>query len=352
MLASLNNEKLKQKYIEHILNKEYNGDENIKEKEYNDEQSINSDDEGDETERTYSINNKEYIHVYEDNLNADLSLLLSSNSSENYDIKFILMYVNDELKMPFSQYFFEKVENEMVLPKAVISKSTLFEKSKDYANDLEYDSNHYVFIDEMKKTLKTNYSIDQKDIDYRGYTVKESVVYVLCNIQTTLFDNGYMAIYDEIVNAGEIQYTPIQSNVVDFFKEQINIQQFLDMEENMIDVPIHCYMCNYDNEKEKLINIKMDDMFEDMIDHKIFGTNYVFSETLLNNDKTPEYKKYAVFVNDVLFQYEDISKLAMSGGGNTQQLKEMDDYSSIMYHDGDSHTFILVKNYEQFCMIE
>jgi hypothetical protein len=351
MLASLNNEKLKQKYIEHILNKEFNGNEDIKETEYSDEHSV-SDDDRDETERTYNINNKEYIHVYEDDLNEDLSLLLESNSTENYDIKFILMYVNDELKMPFSQYFFERVENEMVLPKAVISKSSLFEKSKDYANDLDYDSNHYVFIDELKKTLKTNYSIDQKDIDYRGYTVKDSVVYVLCNIQTTLFDNGYMAIYDEIVNTGEIQHTSIQNNVVDFFKEHVNIQQFLDMEENMIDVPIHCYMCNYDNENKKLINIKMDDMFEDMIDHKLFGTNYVFSEALLNSDKTTEYKKYAVFVNDVLFQYEDISKLAMSGGGNGQQLKEMDDYSSIMYHDGDLHTFILVKNYEQFCMIE
>lgn len=348
MLATLNNEKLKQPFIENMLNKDFESDD-VK----NTSIIVN---EHDETEGKYSSNEGKYIHVFEDELNYDLSTLMESNSSDEYSIEFILMYMNDDLKLPFCQYFFENIDNEMVLPKAVISKINILKSTKKFNNENQYDVKHYLFIDQINKILKTNYNINHKNISYKGYMVYNSKIHVLCDITYTLFDYGYMAIYDEIIGGNEIQQTRINEENLSFFKENVNIQQLTDETGNMIDVPIHGYLCNYEN--DNLTNVEVNDMFEDMINHNIFGMNYVFSEFLLDedNDTETKHKKYAIFINDVLFKSEDISKLPiMRGGGsgnNTDETNEYDEYSSIYYHDGVSRTFILVKNYEQFCVIE
>lgn len=351
MLASLNNEKLKKTFIENMLNKDYENVEENPESDDGDNESVGEKE--DDPREKYTSNDNEYTHIFEDELNYDLSTLMESNNSDEYSIEFILMYVNDELKLPFSQYFFENIDNEMVLPKVVIDKTKTLE-SKKYNNDSEYDNKHYLFVDQLKKTLKRNYNIDNKNIKYKGYTVYKSKIYVLCNVAQTLFDYGYMAIYDEFVSGNEIQQIPVNEETLTFFKENVNIQQFTDKNGNMIDVPIHCHLCNYEN--ENLINIEVNDMFEDMIIHNIFGMNYVFSEFLLDeenaNDKA--YKKYALFINDVLFKSEDISKLPVMRGGDGMNngSEDYDEYSSIYYHDGISRTFILVKNYEQYTVIE
>jgi hypothetical protein len=261
--------------------------------------------------------------------------------------------MNDELKIPFFQYFFEKVGSEMVLPKVIINKSKIMETSKKYNDDSEYDSKHYLFIEHLFKALKTNYNIDNKNVNYKGYMVYKTNVYVVCHITQTLFDYGYMAIYDELVGGKEIQQTPVNEDTILFFKEHINIQQLTDKSGNMIDVPIHGYLCNYENEDLK--NVEVNDMFEDMINHNIFGMNYIFSEFLLDEDNDSEkvYKKYAIFINDVLFKSDDLTKLQMNGGGSkNDDSNEYDEYSSIYYHDGISRTFVMVKNFEQFCVIE
>jgi len=346
MLATLNNEKIKQPLIENMLNKDFeSGD--VK----NTSITVNEDD---ETEGKYSSNEGKYFHVFEDELNYDLSTLMESNSSDEYSIEFILMYMNDDLKLPFCQYFFENIDNEMVLPKAVINKINILKSTKKYNNENQYDVKHYLFIDQINKILKTNYNINNKNISYKGYIVYNSKIHVLCDITYTLFDYGYMAIYDEIIGGNEIQQTRINEENLSFFKENVNIQQLTDETGNMIDVPIHGYLCNYKN--DNLTNVEVNDMFEDMINHNIFGMNYVFSEFLLDedNDTEKKHKKYAIFINDVLFKSEDISKLPLmrGGGNNTDEINEYDEYSSIYYHDGVSRTFILVKNYEQFCVIE
>lgn len=353
MLASLNNEKLKQTFIENMLNKDFVIDEtketslSVKE----DEKSVTE--EHDETRGKYSANENEYTHIFEDELNYDLSTLIESNSSDEYNIEFVLMYMNDDLKIPFFQYFFEKVESEMVLPKVIINKSKIMETSKKYNDDSEYDTKHYLFLDQLFKTLKTNYNIDNKNVNYKGYMVYKTNVYVVCHITQTLFDYGYMAIYDELVGGKEIQQTPVNEDNMSFFKEHINIQQLTDKSGNMIDVPVHGYLCNYENDTLK--NVEVNDMFEDMINHNIFGMNYIFSEFLLDEDNDSEnvYKKYAIFINDVLFKSDDLTKLQMNGGGSkNDDSNEYDEYSSIYYHDGISRTFIMVKNFEQFCVIE
>ena len=87
MLASLNNEKLKQTFIENMLNKDFVIDEakwtstSVKE----DEKSVIEED--DETRGKYSANENEYIHIFENELNYDLSTLIESNSSEEYNIE-------------------------------------------------------------------------------------------------------------------------------------------------------------------------------------------------------------------------------------------------------------------------
>ena len=87
--------------------------------------------------------------------------------------------------------------------------------------------------------------------------------------------------------------------------------------------------------------------------------NYVFSEFLLDedNDNKYIYKKYAVFINDVLLKTDDNTKLSprIAGIEDYKIYEENDDYekySSIYYHDGSSRTIVLVKNYERFCAIE
>ena len=348
MLATLNNEKLKRPFIENMLNKDFESDE-VK------NTSITVKEQKETQGKKDSLNENKYIHIFEDELNYDLSTLMESNSSDEYSIEFILMYTNDDLKLPFCQYFFENIDNEMVLPKAVIKKINILKSTKKYNNENKYDVKHYLFTDQINKILKTNYNIDNKNVIYKGYMVYNSKIHVLCDMTYTLFDYGYMAIYDEIVGGNEIQQTQVNEENLSFFKENVNIQQLTDETGNMIDVPVHGYLCNYKN--DNFTNVEVNDMFEDMINHNIFGMNYVFSEFLLDedNDTEKKYKKYAIFINDVLFKSEDISKLPLmrgGGGNNTDEINEYDEYSSIYYHDGVSRTFILVKNYEQFCVIE
>ena len=353
MIATLNNEKLKQTFIENMLNKDYKNEE-VKQVSQRtiEEDEKDVDEENNKEKGKYSINDNEYNHLFEDDMNYDLSTLMESNSSDEYSIEFILMYVNDDLKIPFCQYFFEEINNEMVLPKIVINKTKIQELSKNYNKDSEYDAKHYLFIDQITKALKTNYNINTQQVNYRGYSVNKSKIYVLCHIRQTLFDYGYMAIYDELVSGQEIQQVPVNQENLSFFKENVNIQQLIDINGNMIDVPLHGYLCNYEN--NELINIESSNMFEDMINHNTFGLNYVFSEYLLDedNENNKRYKKYAIFVNDVLFKSEDVSKLPLMQSGGDKKSEDYDEYSSIYYHDGISRTFILVKNYEQFCIIE
>ena len=353
MIATLNNEKLKQTFIENMLNKDYKNEE-VKQVSQRtiEEDEKDVDEENNKEKGKYSINDNEYNHLFEDDMNYDLSTLMESNSSDEYSIEFILMYVNDDLKIPFCQYFFEEINNEMVLPKIVINKTKIQELSKNYNKDSEYDAKHYLFIDQITKALKTNYNINTQQVNYRGYSVNKSKIYVLCHIRQTLFDYGYMAIYDELVSGQEIQQVPVNQENLSFFKENVNIQQLIDTNGNMIDVPLHGYLCNYEN--NELINIESSNMFEDMINHNTFGLNYVFSEYLLDedNENNKRYKKYAIFVNDVLFKSEDVSKLPLMQSGGDKKSEDYDEYSSIYYHDGISRTFILVKNYEQFCIIE
>jgi hypothetical protein len=299
----------------------------------------------------------EYKRLYEDELNYDLSTLLESNNTQDYEINFVLMYVNDELKIPFGQYFFEKKDNEMVLPKVLINKSKIYDSSQKYTEESDYDSKHYIFIDNMKQKLKTNYNIEFDTVKYKGYIIYKSQIYVLLDTLQTLFEYGYMAIYDEFVYGNEIRECKVNDEILTFFKDNKNIQYFTDKDGNRLDVPLHGYLCKYEN--NELINVKEEESFEDMLDHNIFGMNYVFSEFLLDedNDNKYIYKKYAVFINDVLLKTDDNTKLSprIADIEDYKTYEENDDYekySSIYYHDGSSRTFVLVKNYDRFCPIE
>lgn len=349
MLSTLNNEGLKNN-LNKLLNQVETTD--------NSQESTNIQDrENIEIVNKQNDNTGEYRHVYEDELNYDLSTLMESNNSQEYEIDFVLMYTNDELKLPFGQYFFEKKDNEMVLPKVLINKSKIYDSSQKYNEDSDYDSKHYIFIDNMKRSLKTNYNIEVDTTKYKGYIIYKSKIYVLFHISQTLFEYGYMAIYDEFVYGNEIRECKVNDEILTFFKDNKNIQNFIDNDGNTLDVPLHGYLCKYEN--DKLINVKEEESFEDMLDHNIFGMNYVFSEFLLDedNDNKYIYKKYAVFINDVLLKTDDNTKLSprIAGIEDYKIYEENDDYekySSIYYHDGSSRTFVLVKNYERFCAIE
>ena len=349
MLSTLNNEGLKNN-LNKLLNQVETTD--------NSQESTNIQDrENIEIVNKQNDNTGEYRHVYEDELNYDLSTLMESNNSQEYEIDFILMYINDELKLPFGQYFFEKKDNEMVLPKVLINKSKIYDSSQKYNEDSDYDSKHYIFIDNMKRSLKTNYNIEVDTTKYKGYIIYKSKIYVLFHISQTLFEYGYMAIYDEFVYGNEIRECKVNDEILTFFKDNKNIQNFIDNDGNTLDVPLHGYLCKYEN--DKLINVKEEESFEDMLDHNIFGMNYVFSEFLLDedNDNKYIYKKYAVFINDVLLKTDDNTKLSprIAGIEDYKIYEENDDYekySSIYYHDGSSRTIVLVKNYERFCAIE
>jgi len=358
---SINNEKMKSFYMEKFLEINYNyQDEPLVADTTSDDISQESIDDYDfEDMNEFDINGKMYYHLFEKEMNYDFSIILENTSSKEFIMNMVIMNVNDELKMPFLQYFLVNNNNKLGFPQFSISRKIFDEEMSDlYVSDedVKDGQENNILIAELERLLSEEYTIST--MKYKGYTNKNGEFYVylmVSNDEEDLTEYGYLTIYDEIVTIKEVDTVKIHDDIVDFFKENINIQQLVDDKEVFVDVPMIGYICKYDKEENELVNIRTDDNYEEKTDHTKFGLNYVFSDNLINDDNI--YKKYAIFLSDIYFYFDDIGKVKATTniGGNNKTDKEMKNemstHNSIIYHDS-VHCFYFLKNMEQFVVIE
>ena len=154
---SINNEKMKSFYMEKFLEINYNyQDEPLVADTTSDEISQESVDDYDfEDMNEFVINGKMYYHLFEKEMNYDFSIILENTSSKEFIMNMVIMNVNDELKMPFLQYFLVNNNNKLGFPQFNISRK-IFDKEM---------SDLYVSDEDVKDGQENNILIAELESD-------------------------------------------------------------------------------------------------------------------------------------------------------------------------------------------
>jgi hypothetical protein len=276
---------------------------------------------------------KSYKYLFQDVLQKDIAVYLQSRKIETYKINILGFRINDELKLPFLEFLF--LENSTYeLPQFEISQKDLMIKQKESTVENK-------FIETCYSELNSQYNHHFESPKYIGFKNVNGVFYAFVYLDDAPTGGKYI-LYDEIrytktINSKDIiQYEIFKFN---------NINQLLNKNGSLYDVPMIGYMCKY-NDKNKLINIETsDDDFEDSIDDDEFGTYFIFSESPLAEGN---YKRYAIFMSNILFYFKENPTLQR--GGKNEKTAQYEQYNSIYYYT-NNNVFYYVKALEQFAEI-
>lgn len=276
---------------------------------------------------------KNYKYLFQDVLQKDIAVYLQSRKIETYKINIIGFRINDELKLPFLEFLF--LENSTFeLPNFEISQTDLMIKQSE-------KSVEYKFVDRCYSELNKQYNHEFESLKYIGFKNINGIFYAFVYLDDAPSGSKYM-LYDEICYTNTINNKDITQ--YEIFKLN-NINQLLDKNGSLYDVPMIGYMCKY-NDKNKLINIETsDDDFEDNIEDEEFGTYYIFSESPLAEGN---YKRYAIFMSNILFYFKENPELQR--GGKNEKASQYEEYNSIYYYT-NNEVYYYVKALEQFVEI-
>jgi len=275
---------------------------------------------------------KSYKYLYQDELQNDVSMYLQSRRIETYKINIVGFRINDDLKLPFMEFLF--LENDTyVLPDFDYFQKDLMIKEKDKTMNDIFTQRCY---DELEKQYEQKFST----MKYIGFKNVKGVFYAFIYIDESV-KKGKFILYDEIRYTKSIyekeidQYHIFMSN---------NINQLQDNKGKLYDAPMIGYLCKR-NEENKIINIELKhEEYEETMHDEQFGDYFIFSESPL---KEGHYKRYAIFMSNMLFYFQDDPVLKGGGDKEKEDEPQYDDYNSIYYYS-DNAVYYYVKSLEQF----
>jgi hypothetical protein len=288
----------------------------------------------------YSEQVSEYYYI-NDRLNRNFGSCMDFDSTK-YQIHFCIFKINEQChfkgsKIPFLEFVFEKKNNVFAFPSIEFNcphKQTIDDDLNK--EPVEEDDDDVYFKNECIKKLLDIFELEQIDESlmekmYKGFLeFDENNIFVVFDFtyipsyyfkteekQSFLFfsstvDKYEWGIIDEI-RKKEIQKTPIENLVVNFFQKYRYMNEIKTYNRTLLPVPSSLYLCKYENGSYKNITENLHTNYEKRSEHPYLGFFYFFSQT--------GSKRYAVFSeNNIVFDR------------TFEKMKEMDsnEYNSIL----------------------
>ena len=294
----------------------------------NDDESVESDNDDTDTDT--------YLYLDDSPLSNEFHFGFDNNKL--YKIALCLYKINNELDMPFLEYFFQKTsDNKYSFPQFDLNMepfndNTLIQPNPSMMDieetTTEADDESNEVDDEMlsqcsqyfTKLFSSTDSVFSK-LKYKGFIEKQdeniSTIFAVFDSNDinlyTLGDSpenveGVWGIIDEVLNKRKIINTPIDDSVYDLFIEN-KIMIYMKYYDGInLPIPISTYPCTYiDNHyvntyytKNTLAKLTMS-LISPSITHDYFDKVYMFSNEPLSEDNLVNIKRNALFIDKTLY---------------------------------------------------
>lgn len=234
---------------------------------------------------------------------------------ENYRFVLCLYRINQDLDIPFLEYFLIKPENQYTLPQMNYSD---FINQTQPINAAEQDQmeNNYVhfankYINIPVDVLKSNYKgyIDYQDKYLIGFIEMtgemEDIIIDKTNYEE---NNNVLAILDEIVFKKTVYVVPVEDFVSNLFLEHPEVSLITDEDGVSISVPYLLYICREDNNDLYNLYFENDEkkdstivLYNPTIENDIFISSYMFSRNPIKIENINKIKRYSVFIENPVY---------------------------------------------------
>jgi hypothetical protein len=316
-------EKYDSEDIQHISKKTY---EELLKSEYNYDADTDEDD-SDELydEMPYIFKNlySEHVSTYHyinDRLTRNFGTCMDYDSAK-YQIHFCIFSINQQCNfkgnvLPFLQFAFEKKTGVFAFPSIEFNcpnkqMSETIDTTRSDENDDVYFKNECIkkildifeinAIDEsmMEKIYKGFLEFDENNIfvvfDFTHFCISNGEGCLPAEFKTetqsTFFSSTEVEKYEwgiiDEIRKKEIQKTPIENIVLDFFQKYRYMNEIKTNDLTLLPIPSSLYLCKYDNGSYNAISETINTNYEKRSEHPNLGFFYFFSQT------GP--KRYAVF---------------------------------------------------------
>jgi hypothetical protein len=280
---------------EELLKSEYNYD------------TDDSDDVYDEMPYIFKNIYSEHVSTYHyinDRLTRNFGTCMDYDSPK-YQIHFCIFSINQECNfkgtvLPFLQFVFEKKTGVFTFPSIEFNCPN---KQISETNDDVYFKNECIKklldiyeiegIDEsmMEKIYKGFLEFDENNIfvvfDFTHFCISNSEgcldAKFKTETQTTFFSSTEVEKYEwgiiDEIRKKEIQKTPIENIVLDFFQKYRYMNEIKTNSLTLLPIPSSLYLCKYDNGSYNAISETINTNYEKRSEHPNLGFFYFFSQT-------------------------------------------------------------------------
>jgi hypothetical protein len=259
-----------------------------------------------------------YLFLNDDELNK---LEPTIENIENYTIVLCLYKINEDLDIPFLEYFLIKSENQYTLPQMNYSDfinqiqtndvATVSEKETEEptTDNFVHFANKYINI--QFDILKSNYKgyIDYQDKYLIGFIEMTEEIEDIVIDKTKYEENNHvLAILDEIVFKQTVFVVPVEDFVSNLFLEYPVVSLIKDEDGISISIPYLLYICKEEN--NDLYNLYFENdtkkdsinfLYNPTIENDIFISSYMFSRNPIKIENINKIKRYSVFIENPVY---------------------------------------------------